>query len=104
MHPHVLKNLNDSGRGAIMPGLNRGLIKELVVPVPPLSLQEKYVTIVQKSERFRRQQSESERQAEHLFQTTLYRSFQGELSDNMELLPSSTPMPELHNGQTRLLL
>jgi len=62
-----------------MPGLNMGLIKDLVMPLPPLSLQETFAQIVQRYERLRTQQREAERQAEHLFQTVLHRAFRGEL-------------------------
>ncbi len=62
-----------------MPGLNMGIVKELVIPVPPLPIQERFSRIVQRSEQLQAQQWEAERQAEHLFQTLLHRAFQGEL-------------------------
>ncbi|WP_168653022.1 restriction endonuclease subunit S [Dolichospermum sp. UHCC 0299] len=67
--------------------INMTQLKALPVPLPPLPLQEKFAQIVQKHERFRTQQREAERQAEHLFQTLLYRAFRGELtsSDSNEL-------------------
>lgn len=78
-HPSALKQLGVSERGAVMPGLNMGLIKELVISLPPLPLQEKFAQIVQRFERLRAQQREADRQAEHLFQTVLHRAFRGEL-------------------------
>ena len=75
----VRRQLGVSGRGAIMPGLNMELIKRLKIPVPSLSLQEKFAAIVQKFERIRRHGREATRQAEHLFQTLLQRAFRGEL-------------------------
>ncbi|MEH1890586.1 MAG: restriction endonuclease subunit S [Nostoc sp.] len=57
-------------------------IEELLCPIPPLPLQEKFARIVQKFERLRTQQRESERQAEHLFQTLLHRAFRGELTSS----------------------
>ena len=59
--------------------ISMGRLAELYVPLPPLSLQEKFAAIVQKFERIRRQQREATRQAEHLFQTLLHRAFRGEL-------------------------
>ncbi|GCE16757.1 restriction endonuclease subunit S [Dictyobacter kobayashii] len=79
-HPSVLRQLNVSERGAVMPGLNMEIIKELIVPHPPLTLQQKFVDIAQRFERLQAQQREAERQAEHLFQTLLHKAFQGELS------------------------
>jgi len=57
-------------------------LKDKQIIVPPLTLQEKFAQIVQKFERLRSQQRESERQAEHLFQTLLHRAFQGELTSS----------------------
>jgi type I restriction enzyme S subunit len=78
-HPSVLQQLGVSERGAVMPGLNMQIIKELVVPLPPLPLQQEFARIVHQFERLRVQQREAQRQAEHLFQTLLHRAFRGEL-------------------------
>lgn len=48
---------------------------QIQVPLPPLSLQQKFARIVQQFERLRAQQREAERQAEHLFQTLLHIAF-----------------------------
>lgn len=53
--------------------------------LPPLSLQNDFAQIAQKSQRLRNQQIEAERQAEHLFQTLLHKAFQGELTDEDEM-------------------
>jgi type I restriction enzyme S subunit len=60
-------------------GLQR--MPKIKIYIPPLPLQEKFAQIVQKHERFRTQQREAQRQAEHLFQTLLHRAFRGELTD-----------------------
>ena len=62
-----------------MPGLNMGIIKELVIPVPPMDAQRNFVVAVKQHERLMAQQREALRQAEHLFQTLLHRAFAGEL-------------------------
>lgn len=49
--------------------------KELPIPVPPLTLQDKFADVVRRYDRLRNQQREAERQAEHLFQTLLHRAF-----------------------------
>jgi type I restriction enzyme S subunit len=61
-------------------GLQR--MPKIKIYIPPLPLQEKFAQIVQKHERFRTQQREAERQAEHLFQTLLHRAFRGELQNS----------------------
>jgi type I restriction enzyme, S subunit len=58
-------------------GLQR--MPKIKMYLPPLPLQEKFTQIVQCFERLRAQQRESDRQAEHLFQSILHRAFQGEL-------------------------
>lgn len=65
--------------GIGVPDLHLREIKTFRVPLPEILLQEKFVAIVQKFERIRRQQREATRQAEHLFQTLLHRAFRGEL-------------------------
>lgn len=49
--------------------------KELPIPVPPLMLQNSFSNVVRRYGRIRAQQREADRQAEHLFQTLLHRSF-----------------------------
>jgi type I restriction enzyme, S subunit len=77
-HPTVLEQMGGSKRGAVMPGLNMEIIKNLVVPVPPLSKQEEFASEVARVENLRFQQAESERQVENLFQSLLAESFGGE--------------------------
>jgi type I restriction enzyme S subunit len=55
---------------------------KIKIYIPPLPLQEKFAQIVQKHERFRTQQREAQRQAEHLFQTLLHHAFRGELTSS----------------------
>ncbi len=58
-----------------IPKVNREELDALMIPVPPLPLQQKFADIVRRFERLRAQQREAERQAEHLFQTLLHRAF-----------------------------
>jgi type I restriction enzyme, S subunit len=62
-----------------MTGLNMGIIKDLALPLPPMSLQLKFDQIVRRHNALHSQQREAARQAEHLFQTLLHRAFRGEL-------------------------
>jgi len=52
---------------------------DLQIMLPPLGLQEMFSEICRKVYAMKTQQKESERQAEHLFQSLLQRAFQGEL-------------------------
>jgi len=74
-HPAVLKQMGGSERGAVMPGLNMEIIKNLVVPVPPLSLQEEFAGVVARVESLRGRMSEAERQVNGLFESLLDESF-----------------------------
>jgi type I restriction enzyme S subunit len=66
-------------REGVKSGLNFDDVKSLKVFNPPESLQTKFVQIMEKYHRIQLQQRETERQAEHLFQSLLQRAFQGEL-------------------------
>lgn len=64
--------------------LNPSILRTLLLPVPPLPLQEKFAQIVHCFERLRVQQLEAARQAEQLFQALLQQAFSGELSESNE--------------------
>jgi type I restriction enzyme S subunit len=74
-HPAILKKLGVAEKGAIMPGLNMEIIKDVPIPLPPLEAQRQFALIVKRTERFTDIHRESLRQAEHLFQTLLHRAF-----------------------------
>jgi type I restriction enzyme, S subunit len=52
-HPEALRQLGVSERGAVMPGLNMDIIGDLVIPLPPLELQQQFAAIVEEHERAR---------------------------------------------------
>jgi type I restriction enzyme S subunit len=54
-------------------------VKSLKIIYPPQILQNKFTDIVKRHNRIIEEMIESERQAEHLFQTLLQRAFAGEL-------------------------
>jgi len=68
-----------TGTSGSMKNISKQKAATLPIPLAPLPLQQKFAHIVHKFERFRAQQRESARQAEHLFQTLLHRAFRGEL-------------------------
>lgn len=55
--------------------MGTGTLAELRIPVPPLPLQHRFAELVRGHERLRAVQSESLRQAEHLFQSLLHEAF-----------------------------
>jgi type I restriction enzyme, S subunit len=55
--------------------ITKSKLEELVLIKPPLPLQQQFAALVERVERLRSVQRESLRQAEHLFQSLLYRAF-----------------------------
>lgn len=79
IHPGVTAQLKKSEKGAIMAGLNLGIIKNLKFNLPPLSLQKEYVDLFNKSKGLTKKNIESNISIEHLFQSLTHRAFKGEL-------------------------
>jgi type I restriction enzyme, S subunit len=61
--------------GQTKPGLNLDQIREFRIPVPDISRQVEFVAVVKRVERLCSMEREAFRQAEHLFQTLLHRTF-----------------------------
>ena len=59
-------------------------LKEVPIPVPPIDLQMKFVSIVEQNEKLNIELNESLRQSEMLFQSLLHKAFSGELSERDE--------------------
>ncbi len=78
-HPRFFGRLIQYATGSTVVGIRSESLIAIPIPAPPLALQEKFARSVQQFERLRAQQRESERQAEHLFQTLLHRAFGGEV-------------------------
>lgn len=55
--------------------INLEILRNLDVPVPPLSLQQQFAVIVAEAEQLRQKQWESERELEQLFQSLLQKYF-----------------------------
>jgi type I restriction enzyme S subunit len=53
-------------------------LAQILIPVPPVHLQNQYVKVIMRHQRLQVQQREALRQAEHLFQALLRRAFAGE--------------------------
>jgi type I restriction enzyme S subunit len=79
LHPQILKQLGLQTKGAIMPGLNMGIIKDLKLPVPPIDRQLRFRS---KLEALATVRSNALRQRDHfeaLFASLQRRAFRGEL-------------------------
>ena len=85
-HPDLLSQIRDSNKGAIMDGLNLGLIKSLKLRLPPVELQQNYIdkfTVIGAQINIaRKEMSENE----ELFNSLMQSAFKGELN----LKPSKT--------------
>ncbi len=73
--PDVIRQLSGKKRGAIMDGLNLTIIKELDIKLPPLALQEKFVTILKKVEFQKDQMNKSLTEIDTLFNALSQRYF-----------------------------
>jgi type I restriction enzyme S subunit len=77
--PRVLAQIAARNRGAIMSGLNLGLIKELVVRVPPLDLQRRFAQLVGRIRVHEQWAWAQCGHADDLFHALVQRAFRGEL-------------------------
>lgn len=78
-HPIALKYLGRTAKGAIMSGLNMGLIKEMPVPLPPLDLQREFARQVAAMEKLKATHRASLTELDTLFASLQHRAFRGEL-------------------------
>lgn len=78
-HPEVLEQLGIRTKGAVMPGLNMGIIKELKIPIPSIELQKKF----KKKIKALRDQvgilERSRKELKKLFSSLQQRAFRGDL-------------------------
>jgi type I restriction enzyme S subunit len=66
-------------KGAIMAGINVGLLKHIIIDQPPLELQTRFGQIVEKAEALKAQYKQSLQELEHLYGCFTQRAFKGEL-------------------------
>ena len=78
-HPIAQKYLSQTAKGAIMSGLNMGLIKGMPVPLPPIELQREFARRVTAVERLKTAHRASLAELDALFATLQHRAFRGEL-------------------------
>ena len=78
-HPLARRYLERSAKGAIMAGLNMGIIKALPIPVPPLDLQRRFAAIVASVEQQKADQRAHLDELDTLFASLQSRAFRGVL-------------------------
>jgi type I restriction enzyme, S subunit len=71
---HILRRANT----ATMTTISQRALEELPCPLPPMSLQERFASLVKRAECLRAVQREALRQTEHLFASLLHRTFSGQ--------------------------
>ena len=78
-HPEVLYRLGVHERGAVMPGLNMQLIRDLEIPLPPLAVQRRFEAEMRSVSDQQQTMTESLEQLDALFASLQHRAFRGEL-------------------------
>ena len=78
-HPMARKYLAQTEKGAIMAGLNMGLIQGMPIPVPPLALQQTFATRIQAIESLKAIHRAALAALDALFASLQQRAFAGEL-------------------------
>ena len=66
-------------RGATIQGITSNILKELMIPLPPIELQNKFAEIVKQVETMKEHQKESKEQIDDLFNALMQKAFKGEL-------------------------
>ena len=78
-HPIAQRYLAQTAKGAIMAGLNMGIIKEMPIPLPPLPLQKEFARRVEAINKLKTAHKASLAELDELFASLQYRAFRGEL-------------------------
>ncbi|MDP2419540.1 MAG: restriction endonuclease subunit S [Hydrogenophaga sp.] len=78
-HPSARKYLEQTAKGAIMAGLNMGIIKAMPVSLPPLPLQQTFATRIQAIEALKTQHRAALAAQDALFASLQQRAFAGTL-------------------------
>jgi len=73
------KRLEDFSLGATLPNLNRGIVEELAISLPPIELQHEYAHRIAAVEKLKTAHKASLAELDLLFASLQYRAFRGEL-------------------------
>jgi type I restriction enzyme S subunit len=77
--PFFIKSLVNVAKGASYPAVSDNDILRLSIPVPSLPEQQKFAGLVQKVEKLKEKQKQSETQIQNLFNSLMQRAFKGEI-------------------------
>jgi type I restriction enzyme S subunit len=77
--PLLVRQIERANKGAIMAGLNLGIIKSLKINLPPLGLQETFARILRRVLKMKEEFSASEQHGDALHRSLSRRAFRGEL-------------------------
>jgi type I restriction enzyme S subunit len=77
-HPEALRQIAAANRGAIMSGLNLGLIKALRIPVPPIDIQRRFTAVVHRVRALAAAMTRN-RECDNLFDALVARAFSGSI-------------------------
>jgi len=77
---YLRHQLETSGHGVVMKGLNATLVKNLKIPLPPIKLQQQFAQIVEEFERKRKEMQNTLETLESLFKVLQKKAFTGELT------------------------
>lgn len=84
-HPEVLAQIRQANRGAIMSGLNLGLIRSLVVRRPPLERQLQFAAFTERVRTGSTRLVTARDKSDILFESLRHRAFRGELTGANEI-------------------
>ncbi len=77
--PLVIRQIKSFNKGAIMDGLNLGIIRKLEINLPPMAEQLRFVSMLQKAKAIEAKSQTPNVSGEDLFQSLSQRAFRGEL-------------------------
>lgn len=78
-HPVAHQYLRQTAKGAIMSGLNMGIIKAMPLLLPPLALQQEFADLAEGVERLKASHRDHLAELDALFASLQYQAFRGEL-------------------------
>lgn len=77
--PLIIRQIKSFNKGAIMDGLNLGIIRKLEINLPPMAEQLRFVAMLQKARAIEAKSQTPDGSGEDLFQSLSQRAFRGEL-------------------------